>query len=980
MRTLALLISVLCYTTPVLLGQDVWFLQAGNMSQRQGNSGSVLNRSVTLSQKSVSLRLLLQKFTQITGARFLFDDSVVKNFASVSAECDGTSLADILRTVLTPLDLAFVVSPSGQIMIVNKIRIESEMGALSGEVRSKSGEALIGANIVVRETRQGASANQEGYFCLKALHPGKYTCDITFVGCEKCTKQVTITAGSVLPIECILDPVDVKIGEMVVVGMRELMPTVPETKTEITSAEIEHHQASNVGDVLDLVPGVQKSGNPGLGKTSQIAIRGAETSSSNSSALTAFGTKILIDGVPVSNNANLQFERWSDATSGISNMGRGVDLRLIPADNIDVVEVVRGIPSVRYGELTSGLVNIKTKIGPQPHRLKIKNNPNTREGNLGGGFLVGETGWSYNLNAAQSDRDIRKTGDEYSRLTAQVAMTAKTLDNQLLLTSKLLGQKIFDEEQPAGDVYQTKNYNRGYSISYSVTGEYSHDQTGGVDFNAYVNFNRQNSMRSRLVQSELRILPSGDTISAYVGKVETHGREWTTGGRLEMSKVTMTGDFIHSILFGADVQYDANTGEGVLFDTLYSYYGISSGSLPYTFDAIPGKLIASLYAEDKITGHLGLDFSLVLGARYEMYTPRHFNLKGLIGDGNIVESDQGTYFNPRGTLMVYFDGSSQMRVTGGILSKAPPLSTMYRPPEVFRWKNPYDNSVTYFRTDHSNPAMKAFRERQLEVSFDEKLFDMVGMTVSGYAKSRFDEPTWVDRPLFTTVNANGRPLAMYIGIATEYANVGWTKSNGTELSLRTKKIRPLNMDFQVAGSYNFTRDGDHGLAYDNLPDASKGRVANYVVPGTSVDTLVGYLYPSSGRWQENILLNYFIRYTAPSLGVWVTLRAENLLWLRSQNVDLEPLTMSMLTETGRLNRVFDESIKTQTAKWLFNLNISKSLFKGAELSFYVNNFLDDPGIYRYQRSADPTDIAESSRNPDLFYGIEFSMSLDAILK
>jgi hypothetical protein len=38
------------------------------------------------------------------------------------------------------------------------------------------------------------------------------------------------------------------------------------------------------------------------------------------------------------------------------------------------------------------------------------------------------------------------------------------------------------------------------------------------------------------------------------------------------------------------------------------------------------------------------------------------------------------------------------------------------------------------------------------------------------------------------------------------------------------------------------------------------------------------------------------------------------------------------------------SIKIKPNKWLFNVNVSKSLFKGAEVSFYVNNFLDDAAV------------------------------------
>lgn len=55
-----------------------------------------------------------------------------------------------------------------------------------------------------------------------------------------------------------------------------------------------------------------------------------------------------------------------------STSGQGTDLRTISPDNIESVEVIRGIPSVEYGNLTSGAVIIKTKSGVTPLEAKVK--------------------------------------------------------------------------------------------------------------------------------------------------------------------------------------------------------------------------------------------------------------------------------------------------------------------------------------------------------------------------------------------------------------------------------------------------------------------------------------------------------------------------------------------------------------------------------------------------------------------------------
>ena len=190
---------------------------------------------------------------------------------------------------------------------------------------------------------------------------------------------------------------------------------------------------------------------------------------------------------------------------------------------------------------------------------------------------------------------------------------------------------------------------------------------------------RKNSMKSRL-RTEYVVMPNGDTIPSYIGKVETRGIEWTIGGRFEWNKIFYTGNIIHKILLGVDPQYNANSGEGVVFDTVLNYYGVGAGKRPYSFDDIPGQLITSFYFEDKLTGHFLFDFNLMFGFRYEMYRPYKFNLSGLWGDGDIVESHQGTFFNPRANLMVYLSEANQVRLSVGTSSKSPPMSAVY-PPE-----------------------------------------------------------------------------------------------------------------------------------------------------------------------------------------------------------------------------------------------------------------------------------------------------------
>ncbi|MFA7419965.1 MAG: TonB-dependent receptor [Melioribacteraceae bacterium] len=957
-------------------GDDFDFQSIVNNKNEKSRS---LNTLVTLRMRDANLIDVLKTIANETQINFIYDDRLL-NIKNLTINFEEKPLYEILDEILSVHSISYYEYATGKIALAKQIRIDETTGGIRGTIKDEKGEKLFGANILVKELGVGATSDVNGNFTIRKLKPGEYTLEISYMGYEKVIRRVKITAGILLEQNFTLKETAFLIGGIEVTGTRDLIPTDSRTKTTITSGEIEHYQASSIKDVLDLVPGVQKTSNPGLGKTSQVALRGNEGDNSST-----FGTLVVIDGAPVSNNANMQFERASTANFGSNNMGAGVDLRTIPADNIQNIEITTGLPSVKYGDATSGVINIKSKTGVSPNRLKLKNNPDTREGNFEGGFKAGDGTLSYNLNAAQSERDVRVSGDEYLRLTGQVVYSKKFFDNALTTNNKISYQRIFDEEEPKEDLRLTRNYNRSYTVSLSSWGSYKDDDgVASVDYNLYTTMRKENSMRSKLV-TDYVIIPSGDTLTSYIGQVETRGIEWTLGGRLEYNDAFYTGDIVHKILVGLEPQYNANTGDGVVFDTLLSYYGQGTGKRPRSFDEIPGQFLLGAYFEDKITGHMLFDFSLMVGFRYEMYRPTKFNLSGLWGDGDLIESYQGTFFNPRLNLMVYFSKVNQFRFSIGTSSKSPPMSKIYPQVDVMPWRNPYTGNNLYIRNDLTQPDLKGYREALCEVAYDHKLFNAVGMTASAYFKQRkggltgYLAPTLgYEIPVFVITNVNNKTTAFYVDEYSLSANIGKMETKGLEFSIRTSKIDALNMDFNITGSYSFTKYFATGNYYSSTPDASKGQYPNFRLLTSEVDTLIGWTYPRGEKWNDRLQLNYSVKYTLPSLGLWITLRAEQLLFERTHDLDDAPIDFNVAGSSVIASYLFDQEIKRKPNKWLFSFNMSKSLFKGAEVSFYVNNFFDDPAIRRYNSSL--TQMSDEKRNPDLFYGIEFSMIFDSLTK
>ena len=202
------------------------------------------------------------------------------------------------------------------------------------------------------------------------------------------------------------------------------------SKSLIGEDAIRHVQPKSLNDLLQLVPG-NLIENPNLNNLGQAHIREIEDDDNN-----ALGTLVVVDGTPLSNESNLQVVSpskfgansgmQSDGMSEQTTAGRGVDLRTVSAGNIESMEVIRGIPSVEYGNLTSGVVVVKTKAGHTPWEAKFQTDPNSKQVFAGKGFNLKRGGAAnFSVDWSQSWADTRKHYMGYDRITASAGYSAQ---------------------------------------------------------------------------------------------------------------------------------------------------------------------------------------------------------------------------------------------------------------------------------------------------------------------------------------------------------------------------------------------------------------------------------------------------------------------------------------------------------------------------------------------------------------------------
>ncbi|MDZ7374881.1 MAG: TonB-dependent receptor [candidate division KSB1 bacterium] len=229
----------------------------------------------------------------------------------------------------------------------------SPQGLSAGEIRGrvvdeKTGLPLPGSNVWVVGTQRGAAASEDGEFVLSNLPDGVYDLRITRIGYRpRIVRAVRVgpSARGSSPLLVKLQPTPVEVEPLVVSASRREQPLQdsPVSVSVVTAEDIRRRSPLDLQQALELAPGVHFVGN-------QINVRGS--TGFNLGA----GNKVLLllDGVPVHASDTGEFN-WD----------------LIPPDEVERIEVVKGAGSALWGEAAlGGVVNIITRA-PSRDRLAL---------------------------------------------------------------------------------------------------------------------------------------------------------------------------------------------------------------------------------------------------------------------------------------------------------------------------------------------------------------------------------------------------------------------------------------------------------------------------------------------------------------------------------------------------------------------------------------------------------------------------------
>lgn len=339
---------------------------------------------------------------------------------------------------------------------------------LSGHVLSTEGEPVSFAIVEDEQSNRRTVCDIDGNFEITKLRKGRHTIKASSLGYKTTRLQVNISRNSNITIK--MSPLSFSLPECEVMAEK-----INHEKTVINQTAIEYTQPTSLADVFLLLPGSVYRKNT-MGRFTPISVRQVGSDSN-----TAMGTAIITDGAPVTEDGTrTQMVGITESTSGRywgdrqvtarNAVNQGSDTRQISTDHIQKVEIKHGISSARYGNLSSGTINIHSKQGVSPLRIRLKTDLKNKLAYAGKGFRLGENSGTLHAGAdlLKSSDDPRELMDKYSRFTAQTYYNNKWhISSGSISFNARLSQTVTANKMKTDEL--TEEYEEEYQKDYSRT-------------------------------------------------------------------------------------------------------------------------------------------------------------------------------------------------------------------------------------------------------------------------------------------------------------------------------------------------------------------------------------------------------------------------------------------------------------------------------------------------------------------------------
>jgi hypothetical protein len=609
--------------------------------------------------------------------------------------------------------------------------------------RQRDNAAIPGATVALPAYGLTGVADVKGVFSIERVPSGRTRVVISYQGYVRVELDLDISRN--------LEGLNFRMREDNLT-LETVVVTAKENRNSLNTSHIierqalEHMQVLSATDVMSLLPGGQTRKADLLSDSGSEAFRFKLRGGDGNGT---FGTAVEVDGVRLSSNGNM--------TTGLE----GPMTRNIGVTDIESVEIMTGVPSAEYGDMTSGMVMIKTRKGRTPYQASISVNPTAKTYALSKGFSLGKKNGTLNASVEYTHafQQPYSRYTTYSRNAYSVAYS-----NNFRLAGRVLdlsvnaggnyGQKNIDHDPDLPSVDWTKNHDNGARAGFNATWQINSRWITALAAEANANYFDQfaesytyvagSTSKPTINSTESGYFETARQPTMYYRDRVVDSKGLNMGAKLRYRLNRRFGRANNNIKAGLGWSSSGNVGRGEWYRN-----GIEEdGYRPYPYTGVPFVNNWSAYVEDNLhvptPGRTAVD--LMAGVRYERVDIRdmvyknanslspRFNVRYTIVDGN--RSKKG------------FLRELSVRGGWGMMEKLPSLGLLYQRPryhDMVVFDKNYGTNNSYYTVGLTNvynellnPQLEWSRSRNAELGLSANLG---GVSVSvAYFNNRAKNP------------------------------------------------------------------------------------------------------------------------------------------------------------------------------------------------------------------------------------------------
>lgn len=870
-------------------------------------------------------------------------------------------------------------------------------------ILDKTGEPLSGATMQLVQSGLWGISGKDGEVEIRNVPRLPVAYKVSMLGYKDVEGEICLDGKD--NVRILMEEESLSMREVVVVAQAG---QGGESTTSIIGRQaLDHLQATSLKDILQLLPGGVSMKNPSLTSPGQFKVR---TLASDDNA--TFGAAIIINGMPVSTNANMN---TGLGLSSISSGNSGADLRSIATDDIESVEIIRGVASAEYGDVSSGVMIVNKRIGVSDLNMKARIMPGIMQLHAAKGFDIKSAG-SLNISAdyARGTSDPRFLTDKYNRGLLSLAHRKTLLDKTWTLTTNI--DLSYTGEWKGADPDEPEAMKKFFSSRDAFSLRLSHNGILKLDkalartlkYDVALSLSSDRIFNDRLVSVGSGAILDATKDGMYEGTPYPSSYETLSGTKsnpvMYWAKFSdlfylNVGNMSNRFNVGTEWKIEGNRGIGQ-YDKTLKFKAFAQDRIRRFCD-IPYMNQISAYVEDNVV----LTFS----------ERRYPNITGQVGvRWTVVQpwrNERMMALSPRLNIAVNPVRYLSLRLGYGISEKVPSLQDLYPSPDYYDFYNMSvsDGQKSYYLYstrvfDNKPVSIKTMRGTKYELGFDVRLDNGMSFSVVGYHEkvSRCfgpDNSEWKtlvfdvwnaadvtftgQKPIYDQQNPSRRDTVLYNLIRP--GNPKSRRNRGIEFDFNFGKINATNTSFYLSGAWSETRSSSSNLGY-KLP---VGEARNYgpvyvVYPESS------YSFSESRRFSATLRVVQHI----PVIRFIVSASAQCILYEYDHEVSSETRPLGYIYGSEYIkftedqlddiefnfhgymlkDQIFDTRISnvpvTWPAIWCLDMRVTKEIGDKAGFSFYANNVL-----FSQPWQSNSVSVSKVERNGGLFsYGLEIFLN------